>query len=197
MSESLPLPPRDEQTDAKAWFYLQHRSDIETWAALRRDGAQLLERYLLALLPPLEDLATELDAEMYARDLESGAWPRLGLRRPTWQHQGTHDVAVVAEWDRGRLLGATRPWPYVGVRISPSQSDQGRKRAVADAVRNTRAVFAEPRLPSWPAWRYVSPPGTVRQVDPEALATGAWKALRELWALVAHDLDVLHESRTL
>ena len=56
------FPDRDD-ADAKAWFYLDNRTDLETWAALRTDASALLDRYLVALAPTFEELAEELGAE--------------------------------------------------------------------------------------------------------------------------------------
>lgn len=58
-----PFPrPRDD-ADAKAWFYLDRRRDIEEWADTRPDAAELFDRYLTALASVFEQLADELDAE--------------------------------------------------------------------------------------------------------------------------------------
>jgi hypothetical protein len=71
-AQAIMLPQREE-VDAKAWFYLDHRQDIETWAALRDDASRLVDRYLVALAPTFEELAVELDAEPeFGEDLESG-----------------------------------------------------------------------------------------------------------------------------
>lgn len=190
MSEQLALPPRDD-ADAQAWFYLDHRTDIETWAALRNDAARLLERYLLALTPQLDELSSDLDAEPYAQDLETGSWPRLGLRRTAWTHAGVNDISVLIEWERARLLSPNRPWPYVGVRISPSQQDSARRQRVADALADVRRSLGAQRAQAWPAWRYVTPPGDCRDVDPAALANNAWTALRQFWDAAAPTIDAL------
>ncbi len=138
MSDFYSLPEKDE-SDAKAWFYLDHRADIETWASLRAEGVALLERYMLSLAPGMSELAAELNAEPYERDLEAGPWPLFGLTRPDWQFNGHQDIAIAVEWERRELLrGIQRPWPYVGVRVDPSHKDPERRAAVASAVARAR-----------------------------------------------------------
>jgi hypothetical protein len=154
-----------------------------------------VERYLLALVPALEELAVELEAEVYARDLDSGAGPRFGLHRDSWQHGGTHDVSIAAGWDRGRLLSSTLTWPYVGVRLSPRQKDPQRRAAVLGAVSHVRTTFSEKPTNAWPVWEYIRPGETDSGVDPEELATKVWARLRELWNLAAKDIDELHGLR--
>lgn len=194
MSEPVELPTRNDDADAKAWFYLDHRHDIESWAALRADAARLVEQYLRALVPTLSDLADEHGARVYERDLESGAWPRFGLFRDSWSHDGQHDVAVVAEWERSRLLSGTRTWPYVGVRITPRQKDAERRQAVAAAVAPARRAFTDARTSTWPAWQYVVPASSGAGVDPGELAADVWRRLNELWQLTALALDALHDA---
>ncbi len=87
--------PARADADAKAWFYLDNRTDIEAWAALRADATPLLDRYLVALAPTFEELAEELDVELDVDDLEAGSWPRVGLRRASWTHEGLADVSIV------------------------------------------------------------------------------------------------------
>ena len=101
----------------------------------------------------------------------------------------------MAEWDRGRLLGRSRPWPYVGVRITPRQTDQGRRRELTAAVSPVRTAFTDTRTATWPAWQYVTPPPAETAVDPEALAMALWARLREVWDLAAPALDQLHAGR--
>lgn len=193
MSEQPTLPTRDDDADAQAWFYLDHREDIETWAGLRSEAARLLERYLLALAPQLDELATELGAEAYAEDLEAGSWPRFGLRRGTWHHDGLSDITVIIEWDRSKLLSPSKPWPYVGVRLSPSQVDPARRQRIFEALADFRRSTGAQRSQTWPAWRFLPAPGDGRAVDPAALAGDAWSALQDLWKATAPVLDALHQ----
>src|SRR3954453_19836437 len=135
--DPITLPER-EDADAKAWFFLDHRQDIETWAALRDDASRLVDRYLVALAPTFEELAVELDAEPeFGEDLESGGqWPTLGLRRTSWRYHGVADLSVVVEWERPRLLkpGPRNQWPFVAVRMPRTQEDPQRRREVVEAV---------------------------------------------------------------
>lgn len=78
MTDLLELPERDP-ADAKAWFYLDRMRDIEAWSALRRDAADLLDRYLLELGPSVEQLASALGAAVEVGDAAEGELPRFGL----------------------------------------------------------------------------------------------------------------------
>jgi hypothetical protein len=187
-------PPRDP-ADAKAWFYLDHRLDIETWAALRQEGRQLLDRCLVALSLEMEDLAEELGAEPDAAELESGSWPRVGLRHRSWQHQGLADVSVVIQWERARLLTASRnEWPFVGILIAETVQDQERRSDIAAALGPVRSALKGDMTYHWPFWRYVTPPATAQSLDPAGLARQAVEAFRQLWDIAAAVLDQLHSA---
>src|SRR5690349_11186427 len=90
--------PQRQPADAKAWFYLERRQDIEDWAAQREDAATLLERYLRALEPPLSGMAGEVEADFDPEGLGDGKFQVMGLRRAGWRWRGVNDVAVVVEW---------------------------------------------------------------------------------------------------
>ena len=92
MLESFPRP-RDN-ADAKAWFYLDRRLDIEAWAGLRSDAAELFDRYLITLAPDFERLADELDAEYDTRLNDGAKFRWLGLRRASWEGFGL-DAATI------------------------------------------------------------------------------------------------------
>ncbi|WP_324276374.1 hypothetical protein [Blastococcus brunescens] len=194
MLDPITLPER-EDADAKAWFYLDHRQDIEIWAALRDDAAQLLNRYLVDLAPTFEKLAVEIDAEPeFSDELESGQWPTLGLRRATWHHHGVADLSVVLEWERPRLLKPGRnTWPFVAVRLPRSQEDPQRRRQVTEAVAPVHAQLKGGRKEIvWPYYRYVLPPTGAPALDPAAYLTGLVASFRELWDVAAPALDALH-----
>lgn len=191
--------PQPDDVDAKAWFYLNHRRDIETWVALRDDASQLVDRYLVALAPTFEELAVELDAEPeLGDDLESGQWPTLGLRRQAWRHLGVADLSVVIEWERPRLLKPGRnQWPFVAVRMPRTQEDQRRRREVIHAVGSIHAQLKSGRKADvpWPYYRYVMPPADAPALDPAAFAGSLIASFRELWDAAAPVLDALHTGQ--
>ncbi|CCH89527.1 protein of unknown function [Modestobacter italicus] len=142
----------------------------------------------------LEELAEELDAELETNDLDSGSWPRGGLRRPIWQHNGTADVSVVIQWERARLLATgSNEWPYVAVRLPADTADEERRRQISEAMRPVRAQLKGSSGRTFPFWRYVqSPPGA--SLDPSALVLQVLASFRELWDLAAPALDRLHHG---
>lgn len=177
--------------DAKAWFYLDHRDDIETWAALRREARELLDRHLVGLSAPVGELAEELNAELETEDLESGSWPRIALRRAIWQHHGIHDVTVTVQWERARLLApGSNEWPYVAVRV-PSDADESRRRLINEAMKPVRRALDGQISRSFPCWNYVrSPKGA--PLDPETLTDAILADLWRLWEVASPVLDDLH-----
>ena len=191
MPDPTGFPPRDD-ADAKAWFYLEHRRDIEAWAAIQGDASLLLERYFLFLAEQLEELAEELNAETSSEDLESGPLPRFGLRRRSWNHAVLGDVTVAAGWDRSNLLRRGNEWPYVGVHVTPDQEDGERRRRITDAVSRLRSQPGMHKSYRWPAWKYVRPRTDAAGVDPEALAREWCSSFRQLWHDSASALDALH-----
>ncbi|TYP86911.1 hypothetical protein [Blastococcus xanthinilyticus] len=189
---SDPIVPSREDADAKAWFYLGHRPDIETWAGLRAEGRQLLEKHLMGVAGQVEELAEDFDAEFETNDLDSGSWPRAGLRRATWTHDGIADVSVVIQWERARLLTpGSNEWPYVAVRLPADAADEERRRQLSEAMKPVRAQLAGSSSRTFPFWRYVHPPAGV-PLDPHSLVADLGAAFRELWDAAAPVLDALH-----
>ncbi|MGY1669770.1 hypothetical protein [Geodermatophilus sp. SYSU D00710] len=187
--------PDRADADAKAWFYLDNRTDIEAWAALRADATPLLDRYLMALAPTFEELAEELDVELDIDDLEAGPWPRVGLWRPSWTHEGVADVSIVIQWDRARLLKpGPNEWPFTAVLMSGEQEDTERRRQIADALAPVRNKLQGEKAYRWPYWRYETTPAEATALDPEVLARTAVTSFRELWSTVAPILDALHPA---
>jgi hypothetical protein len=192
MSDPVPTLPRDP-AEAKAWFYLDHRRDIEEWAGLRQDAAALLHRCLIDQQPWFEDLAAEVAAEPDSSDLEGGSWPRLGLRRPAWAHAGMDDVSVVLQWERSQLLRPrANEWPFVAVHISPRLADPVRRQALHEAVAPVRMQLGAKHDQRWPLWRYVTPTGEAAALSPEELIGTAQTSFRQLWDIVAPALDIMH-----
>lgn len=186
------FPDRDD-ADAKAWFYLDNRTDIETWGALRTDASALLDRYLVALAPTFEELAEELGAEPDVGEIEAGSWPRVGLRRASWTHAGITDVSIVVQWERARLLKpGPNEWPFTAVLMSSEQEDAERRRQIADAAAPVRSKLKGQKAYRWPHWRYETTPADAPGLDPDALARAAVASFRELWEVAAPILDTLH-----
>ncbi|MGY1985392.1 hypothetical protein ACI792_04125 [Blastococcus sp. SYSU DS0669] len=191
---SDPIVPTREDADAKAWFYLDHRHDIETWAALRAEGRQLLDKHLVGVAAQLEELAEEFDAELETNDLDSGSWPRAGLRRLAWQHNGTADVSVAIQWERARLLTpGPNEWPYVAVRLPADAADEERRRQLSEAMRPVRAQLKGSSGRTFPFWRYVQP-ASGAPLDPDALTREILTSFRELWDAAVPALDDLHTA---
>lgn len=156
---SDPSTDARDDGDAKAWFYLDHREDIETWAALREEGRQLLDRHLVGIAALLEGMAGEVNARFYTDDLDSGPWPRAGLSCRHWLWKGWADVSVVVQWERGRLLTpGSNEWPYVGVRIRDAQADEDRRRQIVGAMKPVLSNFTGKPTRNFPVWRYVRLP---------------------------------------
>lgn len=191
---SDPLTPSRDDADAKAWFYLDHRDDIEKWAPLRSDARQLLDKYLVVVSTQLEALADERHAVYETFDLESGPKPRVGLRRPSWEYNGIADVNVVVQWDRARLLTpGTNEWPWVGVRMDSTNPDGDRGKQISEAMKPVRLRLNGESSTALPFWRYVQSP-IGGPVNPGALVDDVVTRFRELWEAAAPILDALHED---
>lgn len=195
MRNSTTLTERDD-ADVQAWFYLDHRQDIETWSALVSDARRLVDRHLVALTPTFEELAAQLDAEPVFSELEddSDQWPWLGLRRRAWQHAGMADISVVLEWDRFNLLSRGRyKWPFVAVRLPRAQQDGPRRHQITDAVAPVHTQLRGGRKAGpWPYYRFIIPPGEIAKFDMAAYADSLVTGFRELWETAAPALDALH-----
>jgi hypothetical protein len=191
---SDPIVRTREDADAKAWFYLDHRHDIEAWSALRAEGRQLLDKYLVGAAVQLEELAANVDAEFETNDLDSGAWPRVGLRRTTWEHGGVADVSVVIQWERARLLvPGPNEWPYVAVRLSTDVADGERRKQISDAMRPVRAQLKGSSGGTFPFWRYVQTSAGA-PLGPDELSRDLVTSFRELWNVAAPALDALQAT---
>lgn len=180
---------RDE-ADAKAWFYLDHREDIEAWAALRSEGKALLEKYLVGIATDLDEFAEEVGAARETTDLADGSWPTVGLYRTSWATGGVVDADVVVQWERSRLLarGAGTEWPYVGVRVRTDLDDTARRSQISEALRPFRSQFTGKPSRNFPCWDHVRASGPL---DPEAYVADVLAAYRRLWVAVAPALDAL------
>ncbi|GAA2014221.1 hypothetical protein [Nocardioides kribbensis] len=180
---------RDE-ADAKAWFYLDHREDIEAWASLRSEGRALLEKSLVGIATDLDEFAEEVSAARETTELADGSWPTVGLYRTRWATGGIADADVVVQWERSRLLvrGAGTEWPYVGVRIRTDLDDTARRSQICEAVRPFRSQFTGKPSRNFPCWGHVRASGPL---DPEAYVADVLAAYRRLWAAVAPALDAL------
>ncbi|MGC4855065.1 hypothetical protein ACLQ24_17155 [Micromonospora sp. DT4] len=191
MPDEIEFPQRDP-ADAKAWFYLDRRADIEAWAAQRDDAAALLGRYLRALATPLSEMAGEVDADVDLESLGDGKFQVMGLRRAGWIWKGVNDVAVVVEWDPKTLLRplAENEWPFAAVRYCGDRADRERFRALQNALTPVAKRLGGRCTTPWPYWRFQKPAGGV--VDPELLTRDLLASFRSLWDEAAQVLDRLH-----
>jgi hypothetical protein len=179
-----------DDADAKAWFYLDHRADIEAWAALRTDGRDLLDKYLVGLEAHMETFAEEVGAELEASDLETGSWPTVGLHRSSWVADGVPYIDVVIQWERSRLLSpGSNEWPYVGVPLLKRLEDDDLRRQASDALRDLRPRLNGRASRNFPLWSYARPVGAL--VNPDAFAMEILASFRRLWAAVYPILDDL------
>ena len=193
MRDPISFPQRDE-ADAKAWFYLDHRADIETWAAQREDAARVLEQYLLALEAPLTELAGEVGADFTMDGVEGDNYRIMGLTRESWAHQGLTDVGVVVEWESASLLNprGRNEWPFTAVRLAANRDDRDRWRQLLTAFAPVRKSLRGEQWQPWPYWRFEKPAGNAAALDPEALASSLFLSFRQLWDEAAPILDGLH-----
>ena len=190
MPETFPRP-RDN-ADAKAWFYLDRRRFIEEWADLRLEAAGLFDRYLIALAPDFEQLASELDAEWYGV-LDGEPWRWLGLRRASWEHVGLQEATIGLQWYPDKLFqpGNDNEWPFLGVYLPARGSGDQRRRSITDALADVRSALGGRQTGNWLFWRYVQPADGAESVDPDALARSGLDGFRDLWTAAAPILDAL------
>lgn len=184
------FPPRDD-ADAKAWFYLDRRRDIEEWAGLRSGAAELFGRYLITLVPDFERLADEFDAEYDTQLNDDAKFRWLGLRRASWKDFGLDTATIGLQWYPDKLFQPRNAseWPFLGVYLqAQGQADQ-RRRTVVHALADVRSALSGSVGRDWPFWRYVRPTAGAESVDPGELARSALQEFRDLWAAAAPILD--------
>lgn len=185
MSEAIEFPVRNDE-DGKAWFYLDHRRDIEEWVTLREVARDLVAEYLWALQSAMEELSIELHADVVALDV--GQQPRLGLQREEWA-DSLADAQIVIEWNRRSfLVPGVNEWPYVAVRVEASTSP---KHPAFAALASVRQRLQGSTNGPWPFWRYVELDASDGGLDPERLARACLADFRELWREAAPILDSL------
>lgn len=190
---SDPLTPARAEADAKAWFYLDHRDDIETWAALRTDARQLLDKHLVGVEAELSELAVQLGVELDTGDLESGSKPMVGLRRSSWLYNGIADVSVVVQWERARLLApGSNEWPWVAVRVPAAVAYDDRGKQLIEEMKPLLSRLKGKSSTTYALWRYVRAPAGA-SVNPGALVDDILTSFRELWDAAAPILDALHK----
>ncbi|WP_199424701.1 hypothetical protein [Actinotalea solisilvae] len=191
MTDAIEPRARDDG-DARAWFYLDHRSDIEAWAELRTEGRDLVHRHLLELGPAVEELAVSVGAEPYEAEIDDGDRPRFGMRRREWVDEVLSQVAVVIEWQPSGLLGVGRgdPWPFVAVRYDAALDSPVAARLLESALAGVRRSQRGRASRWWPFWRYVEPEEGPA-LDPEQLSLACLRQLEDLWLVAAPALDGL------
>jgi hypothetical protein len=185
--------PLRNTADAKAWFYLERRADIEDWAAQREDAAALLVRYLCVLKRPLSEMAGDRGADFDLDGLDDGKFRVMGLRRPQWSWQGVNEVAITVEWDPKTLLSPSKdnPWPFVAVRHS---GDRERFKTLKAAFAPVVKRLGGSSLHPWAYWRFQKP--ATGAVDPELLAKDLLTNSQQLWDEAMPILDDFYQNPT-
>ena len=187
------LPERDD-VDAKVWFYLDHREDIEAWARIRPDAKAFVERHLLDIEALVGELAAEVEADAFAAELDAGTWPKVGLRRPSWGDEaGFLGATVTIEWDRSGLLSPVgNTWPYVGVRITPGTIDPSTKANLVLALQPLKQRWNAKATAYWPLWRQVDPRlASSEPMHPASLVEHLLVDVRALWQESAPLIDAV------
>jgi hypothetical protein len=195
--DEIDFPARDD-ADAKAWFYLDHRSDLEKWAAQRNDAAEVLQQYLRSLEPAMAEMAGAVDAEVDQKEYDDGAYGVIGIHRVAWTHDGLNDVSVTMEWEPESLLdpNGRNEWPYTAVRFHGDKDDKERWRQLQSALAPVRKRGQGRSGYPWPYWRYAYPPAHMLALEPEALARTFFTSFRQLWDEAAPILDALHAGKS-
>ena len=145
-----------EVFDAPTLFYLTHQTSIETWHALQRPTRRVVDRYLMTLAEPLEEIALEFGGHLEILD-DGGRYPLLSLLASDGMTPGLAKPAMLigVEWDRNQVRiddGANAP--IVGVRIGSKHHD-GLRQKFLDAgdpsARHVRKREGYDRSSWWPA----------------------------------------------
>ncbi len=171
--------------DPRARFYLDHRAQIEEWAALRSEAGRALYDLLLDLV---DELAVEVQerGERLARtaDLDKGGYPRLVLEDASWRAPTELNApyGLALEWERATIASGGQARVYVAVRADP---DHPRYDAVKEQVRSAAAGWKrqlgagwQGTSTTWPCFRYLHANG--QALDEVALLQ---QARQELYAL--------------
>ena len=152
-----------ELFDAPSLFYLTHRTSIETWHALRRPAREVVDRYLMTLAEPLEDLALELGGRLDIFD-DDARYPVLALFATEDSAEGSALPSMLdgLEWDRNQVrIDDPATAPVVGVRIGSKQNNELRQRFLDTGqppARHVRDREGYVRSPWWAAFtRCVGP----------------------------------------
>ena len=144
--------------DERVRFYLKHRQQIETWAALRKEASAAVDAWLRTLVDDVEQLAGDLGTDVRALPPEDeGDWPFFGLVRETWSAGGARPwIKVGLQWVRKDVLLREGQVPYVGVSTYVGEDHGVKLRAAfrkhADPTRRARG---DRTTPWWPALREV------------------------------------------
>ena len=145
-----------ELFDAPSLFYLTHRRSIEAWHSLRRPAREVVDRYLMTLAEPLEELAVELGGRLEVYN-EDERFPVLALFSSGDGRKGLEPPSLLAgvEWDRNHVrVHDPANAPIVGVRVSSKHHDELRQRfldAGDPPARHVRDHQGYQRTAWWPA----------------------------------------------
>ncbi len=154
-----------ELFDAPSLFYLTHRRSIDAWHALRRPAGKVVDRYLMTMAEPLEELALELCGRLEIFD-DDARYPVLALFTNAHIAPGSTRPSMLAgvEWDRKQVrLDDPATAPVVGIRIGSKRHDALRQRfldAGDPPARQVRDRQGYDRSSWWPAFTRCVGPAT-------------------------------------
>lgn len=118
-SEPLEAPLDTELSSPRLQFYLRHKANIETWAALRNEVHDATSELMAGLREDFADVATGFGNDASVRyDGEGTRYPRLMLWRSSWpEHDQEATLGIGLEWMAKVDPGGSAP-PYYGIRVA-------------------------------------------------------------------------------
>lgn len=178
--------PFGRTLEPKAWFYLDHRAEIEEWATLRPEAARVLDDALRSRLPALgERLAGELAEASQEAESDEDDTPRVGFYKSEWDALGV-DLAVRFTWSPDDLLDPRTvdqdPWLELRAFSSPAPENLV---PVARAVRGIGRSSGGPL-----AWESVHLP-THAALDLDAYVEHAYRHYLNFWQRIDAALEPL------
>ncbi len=146
-----------ELSDERVRFYLRHRDQIETWAALRSEAAAAIDTELERIRDDIESLAADLgDDVLLLTKIEGEAYPRFLLHRESWKQNANDPVVSIAlEWMRGKTFLNGNASAYVGIRVTvKDQATRKLRTSIKDATQTQRSERGDRVGQWWPCLRY-------------------------------------------
>jgi len=187
------FPEGDAMTlDPRHIFYLRHREQIETWAALKKEVHREANRFFRSLAEPLEDLAADLGDGVMALPLLDGSWPKLFLVRQEWfglyGPKEAISVAVGLEWAKSSSMFDSG---YLG--IWNNKDDSARYQELHAALKSAvgRPAIAAGAKSSawWPVWHHERPQAPEFWNELPAFREQLLGRFRDAWECYAPAVD--------